>query len=53
MFKLNVIFFLQAFFWELASERVVYNIRKAQILRQDISWYDLHGNENLSNKLAE
>lgn len=47
---------MKAYFWELAAERVVYNIRikyLSQILRQDISWYDVTDDGNLSNKLAE
>lgn len=47
---------LQTMTWEYASEHQVHTIRKiyfAQILRQDISWYDKNEDGNLPNKLSE
>lgn len=42
--------------WEMSSERQVYCLRKmfiSQILRQDITWFDLNDKGDLSTKLSE
>ncbi|XP_060833703.1 ATP-dependent translocase ABCB1-like isoform X3 [Rhopalosiphum padi] len=48
--------FIQTFCWEIACERQVYRLRKAlysQMLRQEISWYDLSDDGNLTTKLSD
>lgn len=54
---LSLCFFnLQTMFWEYVSEHQVHTIRKiyfAQILHQEINWYDENDEGNLPNKLAE
>ncbi|KAK9501451.1 hypothetical protein O3M35_012171 [Rhynocoris fuscipes] len=48
--------FLQAFLWEFSCERQIYKLRKlffSQILRQEISWYELKQEGDLSSKLSD
>ncbi|KAK7600963.1 hypothetical protein V9T40_008404 [Parthenolecanium corni] len=48
--------FFQTMFWEYVSEHQVHTIRKiyfAQILHQEINWYDENDEGNLPNKLAD
>jgi len=42
--------------WELSCERQVYRLRQiffAQILRQDLSWYDCNKGVDVTTKLSE
>jgi len=46
----------QTLCWELACERQVYQLRQiffAQILRQDLSWYDCNKGVDITTKLSE
>lgn len=48
--------FIQTLCWELACERQVHQLRQiffAQILRQDISWYDCNQGGDLTTKLSD
>ncbi|XP_034242655.1 ATP-dependent translocase ABCB1-like isoform X2 [Thrips palmi] len=48
--------FIQTLCWELACEGQVHTLRKifyAQVLRQDISWYDQNEENDLTSKLAD
>ncbi|XKL66217.1 hypothetical protein PGB90_009637 [Kerria lacca] len=48
--------FIQTICWELSSEHQVHTLRKlyfAEIIRQDISWYDQNNDGNLPNKLSD
>ncbi|XP_021940802.1 multidrug resistance protein 1-like [Zootermopsis nevadensis] len=48
--------FLQTLCWELACERQVYQLRQiffAQVLRQDLSWYDCNHGGDLTTKLSD
>ncbi|XP_060871148.1 ATP-dependent translocase ABCB1-like [Metopolophium dirhodum] len=48
--------FIQTFCWEITCERQIYQLRKVfycQILRQEISWYDLSDGEDLTTKLSD
>ncbi|XP_059477144.1 ATP-dependent translocase ABCB1-like isoform X2 [Neocloeon triangulifer] len=48
--------FMQTLCWELACERQVYRLRQlffAQILRQDITWFDRNQSGDLTNKLSD
>ncbi|BES97014.1 Multidrug resistance protein [Nesidiocoris tenuis] len=48
--------FIQALCWESACERQVFRLRQvffAQILRQDISWYDDNEDGDLPHKLSD
>ncbi|XP_026274262.1 ATP-dependent translocase ABCB1-like isoform X2 [Frankliniella occidentalis] len=48
--------FIQTVCWELACEGQVHSLRKifyAQILRQDISWYDQNQENDLTSKLSD
>ncbi|CAI6347628.1 unnamed protein product [Macrosiphum euphorbiae] len=48
--------FIQTFCWEIACERQIYQLRKVfycQILRQEISWYDLSDGGDLTTKLSD
>lgn len=47
--------FIQTFCWEIACERQIHRLRKVfycQILRQEISWYDLSDGGDLTTKLS-
>lgn len=46
----------QTYCWEIACERQVHRLRKIfyrQILRQEMSWYDLNDGGDLTTKLSE
>uniref|UniRef100_A0A1B6CUX9 ABC-type xenobiotic transporter n=1 Tax=Clastoptera arizonana TaxID=38151 RepID=A0A1B6CUX9_9HEMI len=48
--------FIQILCWELACERQVHHLRRIffqQMLRQDISWYDVNDKGDLSTKLSD
>ncbi|XP_022176200.1 multidrug resistance protein 1-like isoform X2 [Myzus persicae] len=48
--------FIQSFCWEIACERQIHRLRKVfycQILRQEMSWYDLSDGEDLTTKLSD
>ncbi|XP_025418287.1 multidrug resistance protein 1-like [Sipha flava] len=48
--------FIQTLCWEIACERQVHRLRKIfyrQILRQEISWYDLSDDGDLTTKLSD
>ncbi|XP_063233028.1 ATP-dependent translocase ABCB1-like isoform X2 [Bacillus rossius redtenbacheri] len=48
--------FVQTLCWEIACERQVYRLRQiffAQMLRQDISWYDKNQSGDLTIKLSD
>lgn len=48
--------FIQTLCWELACERQVYQLRQiffAQVLRQDLSWYDCNQGGDLTTKLSD
>lgn len=47
---------IQTFCWEIACERQIHRLRKvfySQILRQEISWYDLSDDGDLITKLSD
>ncbi|XP_022176201.1 multidrug resistance protein 1B-like isoform X3 [Myzus persicae] len=47
---------LTSFCWEIACERQIHRLRKVfycQILRQEMSWYDLSDGEDLTTKLSD
>jgi len=46
----------QTFCWEISCERQIHHLRKIfyrQILRQEIGWYDLSDDGDLTAKLSE
>ncbi|XP_065339675.1 ATP-dependent translocase ABCB1-like isoform X2 [Cloeon dipterum] len=48
--------FMQTLCWELACEKQVYRLRQmffAQILRQDITWFDRNQSGDLASKLSD
>ncbi|KAL5234824.1 hypothetical protein ACI65C_002234 [Semiaphis heraclei] len=48
--------FIQTFCWEIACERQIHRLRKVfycQILRQEISWYDLSDGGDLTTKFSD
>ncbi|XP_025201296.1 multidrug resistance protein 1A-like isoform X2 [Melanaphis sacchari] len=48
--------FIQTYCWEIACERQVHRLHKefySQILRQEISWYDLSDDGDLTTKLSD
>ncbi|XP_069683361.1 ATP-dependent translocase ABCB1-like isoform X3 [Periplaneta americana] len=48
--------FMQTFCWEISCEQQVYRLRQiffAQVLRQDISWYDCNQGGDLTTKLSD